>query len=94
MTVPSVPSGTYVLRLEPQTGTGNTPDNLAAKAPTAGRPVLKYGVRLTRDVPSWSYLWFVMVVLAIYPILVWVRYGSFEQKRWLESDHAPGDSSD
>lgn len=93
-TVPSVPSGTYVLRLEPQTGTGNTPDNLSAKGSTAGQPVLKYGVRLTRDVPSWSYLWFVMVVLAIYPILVWIRYGSFEQKRWLESDHAPGDSSD
>lgn len=94
VTVPSVPSGTYILRIEPQTGTGNTPENLSAKGSNAGQPVLRYKILLTRDVPSWGYMWFLMIILAFYPILILIRCGSFEQKRWMESDHPPGEDSD
>ncbi len=94
ITVPSVPAGKYVLRIEPQTGTGDSPENLTAPSNPPNKEVLRYGVQVVRDVPSWGWYWLIFFLLLVYPIFVSIRYSGYEQKRWMESDHAPADSSE
>ena len=76
----SVPGGRYFLRVEPE-------------GPPTGQPV-DYAIRVRRDVPSLSYFVFALLALIAPPILLALRAASFEQRRWAESDYAPGDSSD
>lgn len=75
-TIPSVPSGRYYLRVQPELGTDN---------PTP----LVFGLLVQRDVPSVTFFAAVLALLAIPPILALFRRGAFEQMRWRESDYAP-----
>jgi len=75
-TIPSVPSGRYYLRVQPELGTDN-PNPLV------------FMLMLQRDVPSVAFFGAVLALLAIPPILALFRRGAFEQMRWRESDHAP-----
>lgn len=67
----SVPSGTYVLRVEPEFQT----------------QALDYYVELRRDVPRWDLFWWTMLLLAIPLAVRGLRWYVFENRRWAESDH-------
>ena len=75
-TIPSVPSGRYYLRVQPELGTDN-PNPLV------------FMLMMQRDVPSVTFFGAVLALLAIPPILALIRHGAFEQMRWRESDYAP-----
>lgn len=73
-TLPTVPAGTYYLRVEPE-------------GPAGGRSV-NYSIRIRRDVPLyWMYL-VALGLLLVPPSLVSLRAASFEGRRWQESDYA------
>lgn len=94
--VPSVPSGTYVLRVEPQTGTADAPEKLepAENVPASQKKKLfTYTVSVIRDVPQWGWYWLLVGLMLLYPLYATLRNAGFEQKRWSESDHPPGGSS-
>jgi hypothetical protein len=69
--LPSVTSGRYYLLIEPE----------------ASAARMNYTVRVRRDVPRISYLFWAIAILTLPPLLFWYRMTSFEHKRWLESDH-------
>lgn len=76
----SIPPGRYFLRVEPEMDPG------------APREV-NYALSVRRDVPTFSYIWFVALLLVIPPIVTWFRSVSFENARWNESDHPRTSSS-
>ena len=80
-TIPSVPSGQYYLRVQPELGNDNA------------RP-LGFTLKLQRDMPSLTYFALVFGLLAIPPLLASFRHHSFEQLRWRESDYAPASSEE
>lgn len=77
--IPSVPSGRYYLRVEPET-------------PDAIFPV-SYHLRLRRDVPVYGYFWIAFFLLPLPAIFAGWRSMTFEGRRWMESDYAPSSSS-
>ena len=81
VTIPTVPSGRYYLRVQPELGNDN---------PFA----VNFVLTVQRDVPSITYFGFVLGLLAIPPILAAFRNQAFEQMRWRESDYAPTPSDD
>ena len=71
--VPSVPSGRYYLRVEPESEKQFGP--------------IQYSVTVTRDVPVMS-LYLVALIALLFPaLLISWRTFNFEQMRWAESDH-------
>ena len=78
VTLSSIPSGRYFLRIEPE-------------GDRAGRPV-RYGVRIIRDTATSIWFLVALVLIVIPPIASLWRSAAFERRRWAESDHAPGDS--
>jgi hypothetical protein len=72
--LPAVPPGRYYLRVEPEM--------------TSATPV-RFDITLRRDVPTFVWLWFAMVLLLIPPIFRTIRSAQFERARWAESDHPP-----
>jgi hypothetical protein len=78
--IPSVPSGKYYLRVEPELDRSTTS--------------MHYQLAVRRDVPNNIFFWITAVLLLIPPILKSVRAASFESRRWRESDYAPSGSSD
>jgi hypothetical protein len=72
--LPSVPPGHYYLRIEPE---GNV----------MGPPV-GYTVTVTRGAQNWTLYLVAFVALLAPVILITLRSGSYEQRRWAESDHA------
>jgi hypothetical protein len=75
VTIPSVPSGRYYLRVEPEMD------------PKGTRMTYRLAVR--RDVPHYTFFWIAALLLLIPPILTSIRAASFEASRWRESDYAP-----
>lgn len=73
--IPTVPSGRYYLRIEPEMDTAAQPVN--------------YEIRVRRDVPSYGWFWLTGFLLLIPPIVSTFRSVSFETHRWQESDYAP-----
>jgi hypothetical protein len=73
--IPSVPSGKYYLRVEPEMDRGATP--------------MSYQLVVRRDVPNHIFFWIALALLLIPPIVKTVRRSSFEAQRWRESDYAP-----
>lgn len=69
--IPSVPPGTYYLRVE---------------IDGEGRP-FSYTLNLHRDVPQWSLLFWALLLLSAPFALSWLRWWLFESSRWQESDH-------
>jgi hypothetical protein len=76
--VPSVPAGTYYLRIEPESDFGK------------GR--IDYQVAVKRDVPQMSFFGIALLALLVPAGLITWRSMNFEHLRWAESDHAPADS--
>lgn len=77
--VPSVPSGQYYLRVEPEMD--------------AGSPYVRYDLEVRRNVPNYGFFGVAALLLLIPPIITTVRKGGFEAARWRESDYAPSSSS-
>jgi hypothetical protein len=75
----SVPAGRYVLRLAPQWQAGLQPAN--------------YEVKVRSRVPRFGQLFFLGILLFIWPIRVAWSSSRFESQRWSESDH-PGFGGD
>jgi uncharacterized protein DUF4178 len=73
--VPSVPPGTYYLRIEPESASFH--------------PAIMYTVSVKRDVPVFSFYGYAFLALLIPAIIISWRSLSFERSRWSESDHPP-----
>ncbi len=87
--LPSVPKGNYILRVEPQTGTGDNPEPNGD--PTQGdQRVFHYTIQVFRDVAEWGFYWPLVGFLLLPPLWVTWKASSFETRRWSESDYAPG----
>jgi len=81
--IPSVPSGHYYLRIEPE---GD-----------ARHPTIPYSVEVQRDVPVFGFFGLAFLALLIPAIAITWKSMSFERARWAESDHPPiqiGNSDD
>ena len=78
--IPSVPSGRYYLRVEPEMN----PQSKVA---------MHYEMIVRRDVPNYSFFILAAVFLLIPPLWVSIRSIRFESARWRESDFAPATSS-
>lgn len=70
--IPSVPSGQYYMRVEPEMAPGS--------------PYMRYDLELRRNVPNYAFFWITAVLLLIPPVLTTFRKGGFEAARWRESD--------
>jgi hypothetical protein len=89
--LPMVPPGSYLLRIEPQTGTGEQaePNGPPPKLGDTTPIVFAYSVDAYRDTPLWGFYLGFCGLLLIPPLWVTYRSGQFETRRWAESDHAP-----
>ena len=76
--VPSVPSGQYYLRVEPEMAPGS--------------PFVRYDLELRRNVPNYGFFGVAALLLLIPPVFTTFRRSSFEAARWRESDYAPRSS--
>jgi hypothetical protein len=76
----AVPAGTYYLTLD-------------ADLPPE-RPAAQDLLEVVRDAPVWSNLPLVLIFLAVFPVLAWMRLNSFETRRWADSDHPRAGSDD
>ena len=79
VTIPSVPSGKYYMRVEPE-----------MEASSAGGHGVNYAIQVRRDVPVNLFFWLAAIVLLIPPVLGSFRGSGFERRRWQESDYAGG----
>jgi Domain of unknown function (DUF4178) len=77
-TIPTVPSGRYYLRVEPE------------MAPNAR--AMTYLLRVRRDVLHTKWYWIAALVLLIPPVAATIRSSNFEFQRWQESDYASSSS--
>lgn len=84
VTLPQIPAGRYYLRIEPEMDT-STP----AVTPRA----VRYEIKVVHDVTTWVYFFIGFLLLLIPPIWTTLRSGSFEMKRWAESDYGSSTSS-
>jgi len=73
--VPSVPSGQYYLRVEPEMD--------------PGAPFVRYDLEVKRNVPNYGFFGLAALLLFIPPVITTFRKGGFEAARWRESDYAP-----
>lgn len=80
VTLPGIPSGEYVLRL--------TPD---ASATLANATVT---FTIERGGLFWSNFWLGLILICVWPIWIMLRSGSFEKRRWYESEFNPYGGSD
>ncbi|MBL8139622.1 MAG: DUF4178 domain-containing protein [Acidobacteria bacterium] len=81
VTLPSVPGGRYLLRVEPTGG-------------QSGQRIA-YGLAVRRDVPRLGLVLLAFALLAIPPVFVSMSAAGFERRRWAESGEADaGDDSD
>ena len=71
--IPSVPSGQYYLRVEPEMAYGTS--------------YMHYDLQLRRNVPNYGFFGVAALLLLIPPLLTTFRRGSFEAARWRESDY-------
>jgi hypothetical protein len=76
----SMPSGTYVLRLEGQWEKWQEPSTVS--------------VRIEQNVTSGFNMVLVLIVLTIFPIIMGIYHISFERRRWSESMFSGGGGSD
>jgi len=83
--IPSVASGKYYLRVEPEMDT-NSPTLRFGRS-------LRYEVIVTRDPPVYWFFLVVFFLLLIPPIYVTIQAMKFEGARWAESDYGSGGSA-
>jgi hypothetical protein len=77
--IPSVPPGTYFLRVEPESDSGHG--------------TIHYEITAKRDVPQFSFFGIALLALLVPAALITWRSINFEHLRWAESDHAPMESN-
>lgn len=80
VTLPSIPSGEYLLRLAPD-----------ASATLANATVT---FTIERGGLFWSNFWLGLILICVWPIWIMLRSGSFEKRRWYESEFNPYGGSD
>jgi len=80
VTIPSVPPGTYYLRVEPES--------------EFGRGTISYSITAKRDAPQASFFGLALLALLVPAGLITWRSMNFEHFRWAESDYAPASSDD
>lgn len=86
----AVPDGTYHINLD---STIATPS--AQKPGASQQPRVRYlELTVKRGVVTWSAFVLSLLVVLVYPLIVWSRKESFEVKRWEESDFSPYQSDD
>ncbi|MFI5311882.1 MAG: DUF4178 domain-containing protein [Gemmatimonadales bacterium] len=78
--LPSVPAGTYFLRVQPE-------------GPAGDARTIGYTIKLRRDVPRTTFFLIALGLLAAVPLIALARMAAFESMRWKESDYAPSSSS-
>ena len=78
--IPSVPSGRYYLRVEPEMNPKSTVP-------------MNYEIIVRRDVPNYSFFILAALFLLIPPVAISLRARGFESTRWRESDFAPSSHS-
>jgi len=71
--IPSVPSGRYYLRVEPEMDKKGS--------------IMHYDLSVRRDVPTYTFFWIAGILLLIPPMFKQVRSAGFETARWRESDY-------
>jgi hypothetical protein len=80
VTIPSVPPGSYYLRVEPESDVRGG--------------IINYTITAKRDVPQASFFGIALLALLVPAGLITWRSISFEHLRWAESDYAPMASDD
>ena len=78
--ISQVPEGKYYLIIYPD-------------KPNVGK-TMRIQLTVTRDVPIFSNVLIVILLLAIFPAIYFYRRSSFERKRWDNSNYSPYDSYD
>lgn len=71
----ALPGGTYQVILQPYRETGSSVNNFA--------------LTVEEDVPIWSNFWITLLLILVFPVLLWYRQYSFEHRRWMNSDYTP-----
>lgn len=71
----SVPGGSYHLNIFPSSG--------------GGRQVNSFSLTARNDVPMWRNFFIIVGILALFPIVQWLRMQAFERMRWNNSPHNP-----
>lgn len=92
--IPSVPSGHYYLRVEPEmetpAGSSTSTTSTSMRRNVAPRfNAVNYTITLRHDVPNYSWFWIAFALLLIPPIFYSIRSRAFETKRWMQSDYPP-----
>ncbi len=80
VTIPSVPSGHYYLRVEPESDYYHG--------------TIYYSITLRRDVPQLNFFGLALLALLIPAGLITWRFMNFEHLRWAESDYGGSDDND
>mgnify|MGYP005748851263 CR=1 FL=1 len=70
----ALPDGTYNMILQPYK------DRLSNTE--------SFRLKVRRDVPLWSNFWIILLLLALFPVIQWIRYYSHEKSRWMNSDYS------
>lgn len=52
-------------------------------------PAVTLGVTVRRGVVTWSNFFWALVLISLYPVVVWWRNRRFEMERWSQSDYSP-----
>ena len=86
-TVHRVPPGRYYLRVDPER------EREAGESQVAASRVIEYKVAVFQGATNYGLFFIVILLLLPPPILAWLRYRSFENKRWSESDMSGGTSA-
>ncbi|MBI3929811.1 MAG: DUF4178 domain-containing protein [Armatimonadetes bacterium] len=86
--IPAVPPGTYVLRVQPQSGSTGRVSDVGTPTDKPSKELFKYIVSVRRAGPSWGMLLLLLLGMVVVPAWMTLRYNSFESQRWMESDHA------
>ncbi len=82
VTIPSVPSGKYYLRVEPE---------MDPNSPTLRyNRNLRYEIIIRRDPPHYWFFVVVFFLLLVPPIYVTIQATKFESARWADSDYGSG----
>ncbi|MFY8110325.1 MAG: DUF4178 domain-containing protein [Bacteroidia bacterium] len=72
----AVPDGRYYMLIYPDWGTY-----------ASGLPNPSFTVEVRRDVAIWSNLLWTILLVSIYPIVIYFLEKNFESRRWMESDY-------
>ncbi len=85
-TVHRVPPGRYYLRIDPER------EREAGESEAAASRVINYKVAVFQGATNYGLFFIVILLLLPPPLWAWLRYRSFENSRWRESDMSGGSS--